>query len=133
QTAPAFAEMEAFETTEVADRAEAVALIEAGDVEAAVLPATDAPAGVMILADESAPDSLTAVLSIAPEVELLTPDSPDWGLRYALGMVFGLVFMTAAISFGTPITTSVVEEKQTRIIEILMSAVPARVLLAGKV
>ena len=133
QTAPAFAGMDVFETTEVADRDAAVALIESGDVEAAVLPAADAPGGVMILADESAPESVIAALSVAPEVELLNPDSPDWGLRYALGMIFGLVFMTAAISFGTPITTSVVEEKQTRIIEILMSAVPARVLLAGKV
>src|SRR5690606_37921301 len=32
-----------------------------------------------------------------------------------------------------PITTSVVEEKQTRVIEILLSAIPARALLAGKI
>jgi len=41
--------------------------------------------------------------------------------------------MMAAITFGSPIATSVVEEKQTRVIEILLSAIPARILLAGKV
>src|SRR5690606_1925452 len=57
---------------------------------------------------------------------------PSFAMRYFLGMIFGLVFMMAAITFGSPIATSVIEEKQTRIIEILLSAIPARVLLAGK-
>jgi ABC-2 type transport system permease protein len=49
----------------------------------------------------------------------------------ALG--FGLVFFMSAITFGSIIAQSVVEEKQTRIVEILMASVPVRVLLAGKI
>lgn len=124
---------DAYDVTEVAGRDEAVALIEDGEVDAAVLPSDGSPTGILVIADESAPDGLVAALSVAPEVELLTPDAPNWGFRYMLGLIFGLVFMMAAMTFGTPITTSVVEEKQTRIIEILLTTVPARVLLAGKV
>src|SRR5690606_39664110 len=50
-----------------------------------------------------------------------------------LGIGFGLVFMMSAMMFGMPVATSVVEEKQTRVVEILLSTIPARVLLAGKV
>lgn len=39
----------------------------------------------------------------------------------------------SAMTFGTTIAQSVVEEKQTRIVEILMSTIPVRALLAGKV
>jgi ABC-2 type transport system permease protein len=39
----------------------------------------------------------------------------------------------SAMSFGMPVATSVVEEKQTRVIEILITSIPARALLAGKV
>ena len=49
----------------------------------------------------------------------------------ALG--FGIVFFMSAITFGSTIAQSVVEEKQTRVVEILLSTVPVRALLAGKV
>jgi ABC-2 type transport system permease protein len=39
----------------------------------------------------------------------------------------------SAITFGSTIAQSVVEEKQTRVVELLMSAIPVRALLAGKV
>jgi ABC-2 type transport system permease protein len=72
-------------------------------------------------------------LSVSPEVDLLNPDGAAGPLRYLLGIGFGLVFMMAAMMFGMPVATSVVEEKQTRVVEILLSSIPARVLLAGKV
>ncbi|MGM1018660.1 MAG: ABC transporter permease [Actinomycetota bacterium] len=124
---------EMFEITEVADREEAAALVAAGDVDAAVIQDDASPTGLTIIADQSAPESLIAMLSVTPTIELLDPDAPSFGLRYILGLLFGLVFMMATVTFGSPIATSVVEEKQTRIIEILLSAIPARVLLAGKV
>ncbi|MBN9173222.1 MAG: ABC transporter permease, partial [Microbacterium sp.] len=46
---------------------------------------------------------------------------------------FGVVFLMAASMFGGTIAQSVVEEKQTRVVEILISAIPVRALLAGKV
>ena len=50
-----------------------------------------------------------------------------------MSLGFGLVFFVAATTFGATIAQSVVEEKQTRVVEILMSAIPVRALLAGKV
>ena len=125
--------IEGIAVTEVADRAAAEALVRAGDVDAAVLPDAANPTGVKILAGTEAPSSLQLLLSVAPTVELLDPDAATGGMRYLLGLAFGLIFMMAAITFGSPITTSVVEEKSTRVIEILLSTIPARVLLAGKV
>jgi ABC-2 type transport system permease protein len=125
--------IEGLEVTLVADRAAAEVLVRAGDVDAAILADPAHPTGLMIIADTEAPQSLLLMLTVPPSVELLSPDGGTWGMRYLLGLAFGLIFMMAAMSFGTPITTSVVEEKQTRVVEILLSAIPARVLLAGKV
>ena len=43
------------------------------------------------------------------------------------------MYFASAVTFGQSIAQSVVEEKSTRVVEILMSAIPARALLAGKV
>ena len=55
------------------------------------------------------------------------------GLLYLVAFGFGIVFFMSAITFGSTISQSVVEEKQTRVVELLMSAIPVRALLAGKV
>ncbi|MGO1508564.1 MAG: ABC transporter permease [Microbacterium sp.] len=132
-TASALSELDGYEVTEVADRDEATALVESGEVDAAVIDDESSATGLVVIAEETAPESLVMALSATPEVELLNPDAASGPLRYILGIAFGLVFMMAATMFGTPIATSVVEEKQTRVIEILLSSIPARVLLAGKV
>lgn len=49
------------------------------------------------------------------------------------GMVFALFFYFAALMFGMQIANSVVEEKQSRVVEILASKIPVRHLLLGKV
>lgn len=126
-------EGEIYAVVAVSDRTEAEGLVADGTVDAAVLSDSASPTGVLVIADESAPADLVALMSVTPTVELLNPDAPSFGTRYILGLIFGLVFMMAAITFGSPIATSVVEEKQTRVIEILLSAIPARALLAGKV
>lgn len=46
---------------------------------------------------------------------------------------FALLFFMAAILFGQQIAASVVEEKQSRLVEIIATAIPLRALLAGKV
>lgn len=68
----------------------------------------------------------------AVTTQLLEPDSTE-GLKVAVGLIFGFLFYFASIMFGMAIATSVVEEKQSRVVEILVSAVPLRQLLAGKV
>lgn len=115
---------------------EAEQLVLDGDVTAAVVPLDDAAPGtpaVEVIALDDTPVSLVQALSIAPEVRLLQEAPVDSGLAFLISFAFGIVFFTAAITFGSTIAQSVVEEKQTRIVEILLTAVPARALLAGKV
>ena len=128
--------IDGLEVEPVASIAEAEQLVRDGDVEAAVVPIDDAPAGtpaIEVIALDATPVSLVQALSIAPEVRLLEEAPVDSGLAFLIAFAFGIVFFTAAITFGGTIAQSVVEEKQTRIVEILLTAVPARALLAGKV
>lgn len=121
------------ETVEVADVDEAKALIASEEVESAVVESQDSPTGVAVLSLRSAPESLIGALSLTPEVELLDPDAPDPALTYFIGLGLGLVFFMAAMTFGNTIASSVVEEKQSRIVEILLASTSARVLMFGKV
>lgn len=124
-----------------ADRLEAVAaddeaaarqLVRDGEVTAAVVP-DDAVLGYRVLALDAAPADVVAALSVAPEVELLAPATTDEGLRYLVSFGFGLVFLMSAAGYGATIAQSTVQEKQSRVVEILLAAVPSRALLAGKI
>ncbi len=103
-----------------------------GTVDAGVVPG-DGPSGLLVLADREAPTSLLQMLSIAPELQLLDPNAPDPMLTYFIGLAFGIVFLMAAMTYGQTIAQSVVEEKQSRIVEIMLATVSARSILAGKV
>jgi len=133
QAASALEGASGYDVTEVADRDAAEQAVRDGEADAAVVEDAASPTGLTIIAEKEAPQELLFALSESPTIELLSPDAGSGPMRYLLGIGFGLVFMMSAISFGTPIATSVVEEKQTRVIEILLSAIPPRVLLAGKV
>jgi len=121
------------EVTDVADRAVAESLVTSGDVDAAIVADTSTPLGFAVVADSDAPTQLLLRLSVMPPVELLSPPTTDEGLRYLVAIGFGVVFLLAASLFGGTIAQSVVEEKQTRVVELLISAIPVRALLAGKV
>jgi len=117
----------------VADTAEdAAALVKDGTVVAAVIPGEGTP-DYRVVALDSVPDHLVQQLSTAPQVELLEPSDQNEALVYFVALAFGLVFFVSAVTFGGTIAQSVVEEKQTRVVELLLSAIPARALLAGKV
>ncbi|WP_029150285.1 ABC transporter permease [Microbacterium indicum] len=124
---------EGIEITPAETRADATALVEQGDVDAAVIADDQSPTGLTVIADTEAPDVLIALLSQAPTVELLDPEGGFTPLRYIMSLAFALVFMMSAMTFALPVATSVVEEKATRVVEILITAIPARALLAGKV
>ncbi len=128
----AVAGSELVEVTEVADRAEAEGMIRSGDVEAALVP-DDSPVGFTVVALDEAPDGLMAALSVSPQLELLDPAQTAPGLRFLIGLAFGLVFMLAVLGSGATIMQNTVQEKQSRVVEILLAAVPARALLAGKI
>ncbi|HSP75842.1 MAG TPA: ABC transporter permease, partial [Cryobacterium sp.] len=127
---------ESFTVVEADDVAAAEDLVRAGTVSAAVVPSTraDALLGVRVIALNSPPVGVLAALSVTPAVSVLEPTSrQSGGLVYLVSLGFGLVFFMSAITFGSTIAQSVVEEKQTRVVEILMTTIPVRALLGGKV
>lgn len=109
-------------------------LVRDGSVDAAVVPAGgDVLLGVTVIALDSAPNDVMGALSVSPAVKLLEPSERNPFLVYLVALGFGLIFFMSSITFGTTIAQSVVEEKQTRVVEILMSTISVRALLAGKV
>lgn len=127
------ADAQGLDVTEVSDRAAAESLVESGDVDAAVVADSSSPLGFAVIADSSPPTQLLLTLAQVPPVELLNPEEVNAALGYIAAIGFGIVFLLAASLFGGTIAQSVVEEKQTRVVELLISAIPVRVLLAGKV
>lgn len=67
------------------------------------------------------------------QTDLLNGSAENQFVAQFTGFVFGFLFYMAAIIFGMAIATSVLEEKQNRVVEILATAIPIRQLLYGKV
>jgi ABC-2 type transport system permease protein len=111
----------------VADDQAAEKLVRAGTVDAAVV------SGPQVLALENSPDDVVRALSQAPPVRLLAPSDLNPFLAFIVPVVLALVVFFISFMFGLQIAQSVTEEKQTRIVEILVSSVPTRALLAGKI
>lgn len=65
--------------------------------------------------------------------DFLRGDAERAGVAEAVGFVFVFLFYFAALVFGMQLASSVIEEKQSRIVEIIAAAIPLRHLLAGKV
>jgi ABC-2 type transport system permease protein len=117
----------------VPDTATAEHLVRTGAVAAAAVPDPGSTLGFAIVAESSPPTDVLSELSVSPSVHLLAPEKGAGLLRYLVAIGFGLVFFVSGMTFGQLIAQSVVEEKATRIVEILLAAIPARALLAGKV
>ena len=124
---------EQLEAVPVDDQAAGEQLLRDGEVDAIVAPATSDPLGVVVIGLDQAPSDVLQALAVYPTVELLEPAAVDPTLAYLVAFGFGIVFFMSAITFGSTISQSVVEEKQTRVVEILLSTVSARALLTGKV
>lgn len=56
----------------------------------------------------------------------------DAAIALITGLVFSVLFYMSAMTYGLQIAQSVAEEKESRIVEILSTAIPARQLLVGK-
>jgi len=145
-------------TSSAADRAAAEALVRGGDADAALV--ADGTA-LTLIGKDAVPDDLvilvkaaaaqTDVSRVAADAglssdqvrQLVAPTPPKVDLLNAqpdravppilLVMIFGFLFYFAVLTFGISIAQSVVEEKQSRVVELLVAAVPVRWLLAGKV
>ncbi|MCC4909527.1 ABC transporter permease [Microbacterium sp. cx-59] len=141
-TSSAVTGVDGLEVTDADSTDAALALVEDGTVSAALIPSDQVPDAAAsasgpfdytIVANDEVPSGLMPLLSQSPAVHLLDPSSTDFLLRYFVALGFGIVFLLAASTFGGTIAQSVVEEKQTRVVELLISAIPVRSLLAGKV
>ncbi len=132
QTASALEGVEGYEVEVLGSEDAVRGAVEAGDADAGVVQG-DGPSGLVVLGDREAPTDVLQALSVQPELQLLDPNAPDPLLTYFIGIAFGIVFFSSAITFGQTIAQSVVEEKQSRIVEIMLATVPARAILAGKV
>ena len=128
----ALGEVEGLDLTAVDDLVAAEELVRSEEVDAAVVADDTSPVGLRVIALRDAPGDVIRALAEEPPVELLDASSSS-GLRVLVSMIFGLLFMVFAMGSGAMIVQNTVQEKQSRIVEILLSAVPARSLLGGKV
>ncbi len=146
------------EATSYEDAGAAEKAVRDGDVDVALLPAAGGGPGYDLVGDDevdptiaqavsSAVSSIVtgenadaqgvdlAALTAGAQVgqRLLDPDAENTGLRQVASFVFVLLFYLTALTFGMSIATSVTQEKESRVVEILAAAVPIRALLWGKV
>jgi ABC-2 type transport system permease protein len=144
-----------YEVTRAADRPSAEQLVTNGEVKAALLPGTNgyvvlgkdrvdsgvesglreaaANVGMEQNADRvgMTPNQLRAGTQV--DLELLKPGPLPELVSEFVNIGLALVFYMTALGFGMMIAQSVVQEKESRVVEILAAAVPIRSLLWGKV
>jgi len=136
------------EVSTVPDRAAAEAALGAGTIEAALAVPEDLSGPGELIVFESAGPTLQAVASGAvvalraadaaallapPSVTVLEPPTEE-DLTALIFANAGIILMFIGIfSYGTWVLTGVVEEKQSRVVEVVLSTVRPRDLLMGKV
>ena len=140
---------------ELDDDAAARAALEADEVDAWLHPVDG---GWQLTSESSEQDSLTDATRVVVRQQVLADNAASVGstveeleagstvstdflrgdaeraaVAEAVGFVFVFLFYFAALVFGMQLASSVIEEKQSRIVEIIAAAIPLRHLLAGKV
>lgn len=132
--------------------------VAAGDLDVAVVPAAD---GAVAIVDDEVPGPVRAVLDAALElqardtaltglgvdpadldrstapalltVDALDPPDPEAGQRTALSLVALFLLFGQILGFGTYVAMGVVEEKSSRVVELLLSTIRPLHLLWGKI
>lgn len=142
-------------TMRLDDPASAEAALRDGEADLALLPVDD---GYEIVGDDGVDDAVGELVGAAltqtvternaaregadlgalargaqVEERLLDPGPADEALRRVAAFVFVALFYVTALSFGMTMASSVTQEKESRVVEILAAAVPVRALLSGKV
>ncbi len=74
-----------------------------------------------------------AAVAAPPELRELTPSDPNRDTSFLFANVGVILLFISIFTFGTWVLTGVVEEKQSRVVEVVLSSVAARDLLIGKV
>jgi ABC-2 type transport system permease protein len=106
-----------------------------GPLEASVRAAIVADRIGTALTDAGLSDrDVARVLDPAPvPVEALTPVDPDRESNSTVAFVAVLLLYGQLFGYGVWVATGVIEEKSSRVVEILLSTIRARQLLAGKI
>lgn len=122
------------ELVEAGDLTEAEDLVRSEEVDAAVVPDTagESATGVRVVALSEPPAEVVAALGTVPPVDLLDDPNSSGPEKTVVIMVLAVLFMMFGMG-GVAIAQSTVTEKQTRIVEILVSTISVRALLAGKI
>lgn len=147
------------DVTSFADRAEAATALQEERVDALVeVPADLSGPGTIQFAEE-ADDALAQLVSQAviglrvqavlaeagvdpgdlaaaqavPAIEALDPREEGDEARFLLANIGAVLILIGVFSFGFTVLSGVVEEKQSRVVEVVLSTVRARDLLMGKV
>ncbi|MEV6285005.1 ABC transporter permease [Kribbella sp. NPDC051770] len=155
QTADQFNGDDGLESLRVADRGAAEQAVTSGDAAVALVPADN---GYVVLGDDEVDSGIgnalrEAVVSLgmfdnaakagltpeqlqagtAVQEQLLNPGPlPELAAQF-VNIGLALAFYMTALGFGMMIAQSVVQEKESRVVEILAAAIPIRALLWGKV
>lgn len=144
-------EASGLEVTKTATAEEALQLVRDGEVSAAWVSAADlanvelldpdgkpmtVPEGVpgVLVALDSYPQTIAQALTVSPMTGQLTYDggvNPILG--YLMGIGFGILYFMSVMMYAQRIAQSVVEEKASRIVELLLSTLRPSAILAGKV
>lgn len=142
-------------TSTLPDRAAAAKAVQDGDADAAVIdgrevivkddPGATLPAAIQAVRRELAlhdaldaagvpPAQLRAALAPAPlHVAVLEPGNADRSTRQGIAFVAVLLLYLAIFTYGLWVAGGIVEEKSSRVIEVVLSAIRPRDLLAGKI
>ncbi len=86
-----------------------------------------------VLTDAGVSESELLAAQQAPAVDALDPQTDADGARFLFANIGAVLVLVGIFSFGFTVLTGVVEEKQSRVVEVVLSTVRARDLLMGKV
>jgi ABC-2 type transport system permease protein len=139
---------------EVADANEAEALVREGKLDAyldgdSVVVERDLPSSLRAVLENAHsavsgtraleeagidPEQVTSALDTARlGLVTLDPEADERTTRGGIAFIGALVLYGQLLGYGFWVALGVVEEKSSRVVEVLLSAIPARALLAGKV
>jgi ABC-2 type transport system permease protein len=149
---------ESVETRPVADEATAKAQLESGELDAALVPSGT---GFAVLVQQDIDDSLRNALTVlarqiafdaeissrgidpaevnaavaGADVEVRASEPPQEydGQQLVIGMVAGILIYMSLLLNGQMVATGVVEEKSSRVVELLLATIRPWQLMAGKV
>jgi len=86
-----------------------------------------------VLAEAGVDPVALAAAQDAPAVDALDPREEGDEARFLIANIGAVLILIGIFSFGFTVLTGVVEEKQSRVVEVVLSTVRARDLLMGKV